>query len=46
MNKFINKHILRLLMLTSMPEAVQARNELEATMTKPEVEQPQKLSKH
>jgi hypothetical protein len=29
-----------------MPEAVQARNELEAAMTKPEVKQAQKLSEH
>ncbi|HGY5245484.1 TPA: tetratricopeptide repeat protein [Aeromonas salmonicida subsp. pectinolytica] len=29
-----------------MPEAVQARDELEATMTKPEVKQAQKLSEH
>ncbi|MGU5717927.1 tetratricopeptide repeat protein [Aeromonas taiwanensis] len=29
-----------------MPEAVRARNELEATMTKPEVKQAQKLSEH
>jgi uncharacterized protein len=29
-----------------MPEAVQARDELEAMMTKPEVKQAQKLSEH
>ncbi|MFM5364013.1 hypothetical protein ACET98_23410, partial [Aeromonas veronii] len=29
-----------------MPEAVQARDELEAAMTKPEVKQAQKLSEH
>jgi hypothetical protein len=29
-----------------MPEAVQARDELEAEMTKPEVKQAQKLSEH
>jgi len=29
-----------------MPEAVRARDELEATMTKPEVKQAQKLSEH